>query len=193
MKLITKGAEANIYEKDGIIIKERIPKKYRIKEIDEKINKSRTNREAKVIKKLNEAKINSPTIIKKENNIIIMELIKGFKLRDVIEEKDYKKISKEIGKNIKKIHDLGIIHGDLTTSNIILKDNQIYLIDFGLSFFSHKDEDKAVDLHLLEEALNSKHHKIAKECFNLILKSYNDKEVINRLIKVKERGRNKTK
>jgi Kae1-associated kinase Bud32 len=191
-KLITEGAEARIYEKNNIIIKDRIKKNYRIKEIDEVLRKSRTNREAKVLEKLNKI-INVPKLIRKENNIIFMQKIQGNKLRDVIEKIDYKKISKQIGKDIKKIHNLGIIHGDLTTSNMILNNQELFFIDFGLSFFSHKIEDKAVDLHLLQRALESKHYNIAENCFKIILKAYNDEEIKKRLKKVKERGRNKTK
>lgn len=187
------GAEAKIYEKNGNIIKHRIEKKYRIKEIDLLLRKSRTNREAKVLKKLYDNKINVPKLIEKKENIIIMEKINGYKLSDVLEKKDYISISKELGKIIKKVHNLGIIHGDLTTSNILLNKNKIFLIDFGLSFFSHKIEDKAVDLHLLEKALESKHYTIYKNCFKEILKFYNDKDVINRLKQVKLRGRNKNK
>ena len=189
-----KGAEAVIYEENNHIIKERIEKKYRIKEIDDNIRKSRTNREAKVLQKLF-GKINVPKLIEKDKYKIIMDKISGDKLRDVIEKEDYILISHRLGLIIKKIHDEGIIHGDLTTSNFILenKKKEIFVIDFGLSFFSEKIEDKAVDLHLLERALYSKHHKIADICFNEILKSYNDNEVIKRLEKVKMRGRNKLK
>ena len=187
------GAEAKIYEKEGNIVKERIEKKYRIKELDLLLRKARTNREAKVLKKLYENKINVPKLIEKENFTIVMEKINGHKLRDVLEKENYILICKELGKIIKKVHDLGIIHGDLTTSNLIYLKEKIYLIDFGLSFFSHKIEDKAVDLHLLKKALESKHHKISEKCFNEILKSYNDKDVINRLNLVELRGRNKNK
>ena len=191
MELIAEGAEARIYEDNSVIIKDRVEKTYRIKEIDDKLRKSRTNREAKVLKKLAENSINVPKLIRKDNFKLIIEKIKGEKVRDILEE-DYKKICKEIGTQIREMHDLGIIHGDLTTSNMIWN-KKLFFIDFGLSFFSQKIEDKAVDLHLLEEALYSKHHRIAEKCMNLILKYYDDEEIIKRLEKVKKRGRNKTK
>lgn len=186
--MIAEGAEARIYEEEGMIIKDRVIKNYRLKEIDDKLRKSRTNRESKILEKLSKINFPSPKLIKKEDFKIIMEKIEGHKLRDVLKIEH----CSEIGKLIKKIHNLGIIHGDLTTSNMILG-NKIYLIDFGLSFYSDKIEDKAVDLHLLEEALISKHHLICKECINLILKNYNDEKVKKRLEIVKKRGKNKTK
>ena len=121
-----------------------------------------------------------------------MEFIEGKILRDYLTEKNYKSLMKELGQKIAILHENNIIHGDLTTSNFIFN-KQIYFIDFGLSFESHKVEDKAVDLHLLRQALESKHYKIWKECFEEVLKSYKNKEVIQRLKLVETRGRYKHK
>ena len=200
MKRIAQGAEAIIYLNKNII-KDRIKKSYRLKEIDEKLRKFRTKREAKVIEKLSAISFPAPRLIHSDSKEIIkMDYIKGDKLRDVLEKKDYVKLSKELGKKIAILHNNNIIHGDLTTSNMILNNinNEIFFIDFGLSFFSHKIEDKAVDLHLLKQALESKHYKIWEKCFDAAIKSYekesnNGKEVIARLEKVEARGRYKGK
>ncbi len=192
-KLIATGAEAKIYQNKDKILKQRVSKGYRIEEIDKKLRKHRTKREATVYRHLQEHGF-VPKLLstdKKEN--LEIEFIKGDKIRDVLEKEDYVDLSKRIGKKIKKMHDLGIIHGDLTTSNMIYSNKKIFFIDFGLSFFSQKIEDKAVDLHLLRHALESKHYTIYKECFKQVLKSYKDKEVINHLEKVESRGRNKGK
>ena len=127
---------------------------------------------------------------------IEMEHIDGTKLRDFL-HKNHKELSKEIGKKIALLHKNDIIHGDLTTSNMIVTD-EIHFIDFGLSFFSKKPEDKAVDLHLLKRALESKHHSIFEECFDEVIKAYKEEypdheTVLNRLEKVEKRGRNKGK
>ena len=92
---------------------------------------------------------------------------------------------------------MSIIHGDLTTSNMILE-KEIKFIDFGLSFFSTKDEDKAVDLHLFRQALESRHHTMWEKCFEAALKGYrlgnvDYSSVLTRLEKVESRGRNKLK
>lgn len=195
MKLIMHGAEAKIYldttvNSKSIIKKIRVKKNYRIKELDESIRKQRTNREAKILKKLSNIGF-TPQLLK-TNNIDSLEMsyINGKKLSQYLEILDYISISNEIGKKIKQLHDLEIIHGDLTTSNMIFA-NAVYIIDFGLSFTSSKTEDKAVDLHLLKEALESRHHTIAKKCFNEVLNSYNDPLVEHRLKLVESRGRNK--
>ncbi len=198
MKKIAQGAEAKLYLTDNKIIKDRFKKDYRLKEIDVRLRKSRTKKEAKIFEKLSMLNFPAPKLIEtdeKEN--IIMEFIKGPKLRDVLEEKDCKSLSEEIGKKIAILHNNNIIHGDLTTSNMILN-KEIYFIDFGLSFFSHKIEDKAVDLHLLKQALESKHYKVWEKCFEVALKGYEKeatdaKEVLKRLEIVEKRGRYKGK
>ena len=198
MKLIAQGAEAKIYRTDNKIIKDRIKKDYRIKEIDERLRKQRTKREAKIFEKLSRLNFPAPKLIKTNNEQKLeIEFIKGPKIRDILEKSDYKKLSEEIGKKIAILHNNTIIHGDLTTSNMILN-KEIYFIDFGLSFFSHKIEDKAVDLHLLKQALESKHYKIWEQAFESALEGYkreakDSSEVLKRLEKVEKRGRYKGK
>ena len=104
--------------------------------------------------------------------MIHMEYISGEKLSDNLESLDYKSISKLIAENISKMHNQGIIHGDLTTSNMILSKGKLYFIDFGLSHIDEKLEHKAVDLHLLKQALESKHYKNFDSSFKAVLDSY---------------------
>lgn len=197
---IAQGAEARIFFTDGRIIKNRFRKTYRIKEIDERLRKSRTKREAKILQKLEAIDFPSPKLLKNdEKENLEIENIKGRLVKDILEKSDYVKLSKDIGKKVAILHNNAIIHGDLTTSNMILnKNNEVCFIDFGLSFFSHKTEDKAVDLHLLKEALESKHHRIWEKCNNAALKSYekdakDGKAIIKRLEAVEKRGRHKAK
>jgi len=198
MKLIYRGAEANLYEDKGRIQKIRVPKSYRVNQIDSTLRTRRTRQEAKIFDKLNAEKLPVPKIlnIDEQKSSLEFEKIKGKQLKDVIDAKNYTSYGKQIGKFIATIHALDIIHGDLTTSNMIVKNKKIYFIDFGLGFFSKRVEDKAVDLHLLKEALDSKHYKIADKCFKTVLQVYkkaykNATEVLDRLKKVEQRGRYK--
>jgi TP53 regulating kinase-like protein len=196
MKQIAQGAEAIIYQTENSIIKDRFEKTYRHPHIDQQLRKARTKREAKVIQKLTRINFPVPKLIKVENQKIEMQFIKGDKVRDIF-NKNYKKLASEIGKKLALLHQNNIIHGDLTTSNMLFN-KEIYFIDFGLSFFSEKTEDQAVDLHLLERAMESKHFQVYPQCFQLALKSYQKhhpkaKQVINRLETVESRGRNKNK
>ena len=197
-KIIAKGAEAQIILEKNILIKRRLKKSYRLPQLDEKIRKQRTARESRILEKASKL-IPIPKIINvnEETKEISMEFIDGKKLSEELNSLDYAKISNEIGKQIAILHNNDIIHGDLTTSNMILqeKTNKLYFIDFGLGYISHKIEDKAVDLHLIKEALEAKHFSISKSCFNEILKGYkvskDHAKVIERLRKVESRGRYK--
>ncbi len=190
--VIQQGAEAIISLNNNQITKLRVPKSYRLKELDKKLIKSRTKSEAKIINKLKSI-ISVPKIIETDDKEqIIMEFIDGKKLSNHLESLDWKEICKQLAETLTKLHNEDLIHGDLTTSNMIYKKDQLYLIDFGLGFHSHKIEDKAVDLHLLKQALDAKHFKIFPEAFNIILKNYkaNQKElIIERIKTIEKRGR----
>jgi len=198
-KVIAQGAEAIITLEDNKIIKNRISKSYRIKKLDEKIIKLRTRAESKILDKARSI-INTPKVLKIENDKITMEYIGGLRLSEHLnnfKKEEQIKICEKIGKSVSKLHEKNIIHGDLTTSNMILKNDKIYLIDFGLGIQNGKYEDKAVDLHLLKQALEAKHFKFHKELFESIKKGYlkidktESKKVLERLTAVERRGRYK--
>jgi Kae1-associated kinase Bud32 len=199
LKLIQQGAEAKIFldEKNNLIIKDRISKSYRIPELDKKIIKQRTKAETKLLTKANKV-INSPLPEKsKESNKIIMPYIQGEKLSTSLNDfplEKQKQIMKKIGEAIAKLHKEDIIHGDLTTSNMILKDEEVFFIDFGLGYISKKVEDKAVDLHLLKQALEAKHFMHWKELYQEFQEAYSkiypeSKQIFERMTAIEKRGR----
>ena len=197
-QVIGRGAEAIIYKDKNVVTKHRVQKGYRHPTIDNSLRKFRTKREAKVLEKLQQLNFPGPKLHDycDQEMKINMEFIEGEKLRDVF-EKNHIKYSEEIGRKIGRLHKHDIIHADLTTSNMILKD-EIFFIDFGLSFFSTKTEDKAVDLHLLERAIESKHHTVCEQSMKAVIEGYKKEnpehaEILSRLEKVKERGSNKAK
>ena len=198
MKLIAQGAESKLFLDGNKVIKDRFRKTYRIKEIDERLRKFRTKREAKIIDKLQRIDFPCPKLIfNNEKDTLEIQYINGTLLKNILNKKNCIELSKEIGEKIAILHNNDIIHHDLTTSNMILG-KEIYFIDFGLSFFSRKIEDKAVDLHLLKEALESKHSGIWEKCYKAALESYAEKavdgnDVIKRLKIVEKRGRYKHK
>ncbi len=201
-KLLAQGAEAKILldEDKNIVIKDRVAKSYRIKEIDDKLRKQRTKAEKKLLEKASKI-INAPDPFPlKEFNKIEMPFIEGKKLSgnlDSFSLQKQKEICKKAGEEIAKLHEADIIHGDLTTSNMIVveKENKIFFIDFGLGYISRKIEDKAVDLHLLKQALEAKHFKNWKELFDAVEKGYENyaesQKVLEKLKAVEKRGRYK--
>lgn len=204
--VIFRGAEAVITLENNVIKKERISKSYRDKRIDEEIRKKRTKQEARILAKAKSLSINVPQVfdldkknIPIEKYIIKMEYIKGDKLSEKLNDYENQKqydIMRKLGKEVFKLHLNNIIHGDLTTSNVILRNNEIFIIDFGLGFFSSKIEDKAVDLHLIKQALEAKHFENYQRLFFEFLEGYDGDEelrvkVIEHLRKVESRGRYK--
>lgn len=196
--IISQGAEAILHKQENKVLKERIAKHYRLKEIDEKLRSQRTRREARILDKLSQINFPAPKVHKFDDKQmqIIMDFIEGPQVKEVLNHKP-EETGREIGRNIGILHANNIIHGDLTTSNMI-QNNKIHFIDFGLSFISSKLEDKAVDLHLMNRALESRHHEIFSQCWNAVLKGYKEtnpewQAVLSRLEKVQARGRNKKK
>ncbi len=201
--MIKQGAEAKLFldkqDNQKVIIKHRIKKEYRIKEIDERVRKSRTTQEYNLLSEARRANVPTPRIfeIDKENHKIIMEYVDGKRIKELLNETDKKKIEQisfEIGKLIGKLHSAGIIHGDLTTSNMILWNEKIYFIDFGLGFFSKKIEDQGTDLRLLYEALKSTHYKIIDICWKKIIEGYKKEylksnQTLEKIEEIKKRAR----
>jgi len=198
-EIIGRGAEAILYKKGDILIKERIKKGYRIDEIDEKLRLQRTKIESRIMLRARRHGINVPNVIKTKDYKIFMEFINGKRLKEFLNKTTSfkrKEISKEIGRNIGILHSAGIVHGDLTTSNMILKEknNKIYFIDFGLAFHSLSVEDRAIDLHLLHQAYQSTHFKYIEGLWTSTLEGYKEmfedwKNVLSRLKQIRKRGR----
>jgi Kae1-associated kinase Bud32 len=189
-KEIGRGAEAVVFEENNQVKKERLPKKYRHPQLDLDLRKNRTKTEAKILSKLKAA---HPRLISTDNfHEIVMEKVEGEKIKDILNSKPG--LAEKIGNVVAEMHNENIIHGDLTTSNMILSTKgKIVLIDFGLSFQSHKIEDKAVDIHLFKQALESTHVKAHQQALKKFLKGYSCasqyKEIIKRLEEVERRGR----
>ena len=195
--IIGRGAEAIPIHKDGKLIKQRITKSYRLPILDEKLRKTRTRKEAKLLEKAAKL-IPTPKIIKSSDKTmeIDMEFLDGKKLSEHLNSlPNAQEVCIQIGQNIARLHNAGIIHGDLTTSNMILKENKVYFIDYGLGYESEKAEDKAVDLHLIKQALEAKHFQHFESFFKAVEEGYKISKhhilVLNRLKAVEKRGRYK--
>lgn len=197
MTIISQGAESIIELIDGRVHKRRVAKSYRHPQLDAQLRSSRARREQKVLARCKELGIKVPQATLDETDFtLVMDHVPGRRLRDVLQESlDLRKLYR-LGEWFAILHDNSIIHGDLTTSNVLVDEaDQLWLIDFGLSFFSDKIEDKAVDIHLLEQALESTHHEHKDEFFTMFTEGYKHSQeyeaVIDRLAVVRSRGRHK--
>ncbi|RMD67048.1 Kae1-associated serine/threonine protein kinase [Candidatus Pacearchaeota archaeon] len=200
-RIVQRGAEALLVKRGERLIKRRIKKGYRLRELDEKLRKLRTRAEARLLARaIEKAGINVPKVLKVDEGAkeIEMEFVKGKRLSDWLDSlESWEKVCMEIGRNIAALHEQDIVHGDLTTSNMILSlDGKLYFIDFGLGFGNARVEDKAVDLHLIKQALEAKHFTNWEKFFAKIIEGYkeaskNSEKVLARLNKVEARGRYK--
>jgi len=190
-----KGAEAIITKKGDQVRKRRVEKKYRLPEIDLSIRKARTTREANLLKRA-AAGLRTPGVsaVLKQNYEITMEFISNTTVSQYLDSNPTASanVGRDIGANITKLHDDNIIHGDLTTSNMLIENGDIAFIDFGLGEVSRRVEDKATDILLLKKAMNANHSQIFDELWGSFLKTYkpeNRKEILARLERAEQRGR----
>ena len=204
--LLKKGAEASLFlanwHGNKVIVKVRFPKKYRPTKLDEKIRSYRTAHEPQLMHEAKKAGVPTPTIflVDMKNAAITMEFVEGKQLKQVlphVSRMEKQKLCVSIGVLIGKMHKHGLVHGDLTTSNMILSsEGKIFLVDFGLGEKNTEVEARGVDLHLMKRTLQSTHYKFAEDCFKDILKGYSKvlggedaEKVIEKMREIERRGR----
>ncbi len=204
--LLKKGAEASLFLADWhgkkVVIKARLPKKYRPAALDAAIRSYRTAHEPQLMHEAKKAGVPTPTVfmVDLENAAVTMEFVDGKQVKQLlgcVVRGERRRLCFRIGELIGKLHGHGVIHGDLTTSNMILSgEGKVFLVDFGLGEKSMELEARGVDLHLLKRALQSTHYEFAEECFESVMKGYESvlgaEETVKVLGKVKaieKRGR----
>lgn len=190
MRLLFKGAESNIYltkwYNKKAISKIRIPKIYRQRMLDDDLRKRRTISESRMITLVKEFGLRTPYIyfVDPLRAEIVMEFISGIRASKVLTSS----ICFDIGKFVSTLHSFNIIHGDVTPSNFIVN-RKITMIDMGLSFYSTRKEDKAMDIRLFKEILKSTYHSSYSEFFESFLDGYrsiNSKELEKILKRIDE-------
>ncbi|XP_023948036.1 EKC/KEOPS complex subunit TP53RK [Bicyclus anynana] len=231
LKILKQGAEAKLYICNYLgkptLIKERFKKNYRHPDLDTSITKERIKNEARSIVRCKTAGVKTPALylVDFERRRIYMEhfehsiTVKDFiiNLKSTTNQGDMNTLdvyADLIGGTVRKMHENNIIHGDLTTSNMLLIEKdpsniaentkwlnhsniELVIIDFGLSFIDTSVEDKGVDLYVLERALISTHNDYPN-LFSRIFEAYksyskkNIKEIISKYEDVRARGRKRT-
>jgi len=198
---VMRGAEATVCQGEflgrEVLIKIRPNKTYRLPEIDAHIRNMRTRNEARIMRDARDAGVRTPCIydIDLKECSITMEHIKGQSVKTVLDEHPERadEICRKIGEAVAKLHSAGICHGDLTTSNMILENDEICLIDFSMGGSKAELEDIGVDLRLLERAFSSAHVGL-ESSFGVLMDTYysnidNAKQVRKKLSDIKNRAR----
>jgi TP53 regulating kinase-like protein len=129
-----------------------------------------------------------------------MEYVEGKQVKQLLHEfsrNERKQVCFTIGQEIAKLHRFGLIHGDLTTSNMIMNsEGKVFFVDFGLGEKNDELEAKGVDLHLMKRALQSTHYQFADDCFESVIDGYGSisdaktlKSVLRKIKEIEKRGR----
>lgn len=203
-RLIYKGAEAEIYLQNWFdepaIRKTRIPKPYRVEQLDEVIRRTRTSHEAIVMHEVKKLGVPAPVIfhVDSSTSTIVMEYIQASTLKDelkVLSKSKQLSRCETLGRKLGQMHSGGIVHGDMTLSNVLCDDELLCIIDFGLASYSAEDEDRGVDLLLFNRALKSSYYTTHKPLFAAFMKGYSTssgkstKTMLKKMHEIERRGR----
>ncbi|MCX8204313.1 MAG: Kae1-associated kinase Bud32 [Candidatus Nezhaarchaeota archaeon] len=201
-KRLKKGAEAELYLTQWlglpVVVKRRVPKPYRRPDFDLQLRRARTLKEASLMIAARKQGVPVPLLLCVDvaETSLIMEYLEGPTLRDLLVAGiDVEEAMRQVGRYIGRLHYGGLVHGDLTTSNMIVLDNKVFLLDFGLGDYSASIEARGVDLHLMLRALESLVPSRAHKLFATVLKGYAEvmsgltQEVVKRAMLVRLRGR----
>ncbi|KAL4866774.1 hypothetical protein BDV12DRAFT_172433 [Aspergillus spectabilis] len=242
--LIYQGAEAHLYKTtfltptQHVALKIRPSKAYRHPILDRRLTRARILQEARCLQKLVKEGVSVPALLGLdwEGGWLVMEWVDGGVVRVALdqweefikrgaggvvegsEEEKVRGLLRKIGLAVGGLHAAGVIHGDLTTSNLMLRpltsiskgvkgdnaedggspsmEGEVVLIDFGLASQSVQDEDRAVDLYVLERAFGSSHPR-TEGLFDEVLVGYRESykgagSALKRLEDVRMRGRKRS-
>jgi len=205
LEVLALGAEAAIVKHEFLgmpaIFKVRVPKPYRDPELDKEIRSRRTLQEARVMRAAREAGARVPRVflVLPREATLVMEYVSGERFKEAeprMGNEEACEVMKTVGEYVARMHLAGVVHGDLTTSNIILAEDGPYLIDFGLARFSNDPEDRGVDAHLMLRALESTHYARASMLFECFMTGYATvageamaREVTEKVKEIRMRGR----
>lgn len=228
-ELITQGAEGRLYKTTYLFpelpcaLKYRLPKPYRHPVLDQRLTRQRIVAEARILAKCRREGIAVPAVyaVDEGSGCLFIEWVEGEPVRaslnrwlrehadaDAGADAEVKALMRRVGRAVGSLHQVGVVHGDLTTSNMMMRpargedgpvgllDGEIVLIDFGLASQSLHDEDRAVDLYVLERAFGSTHPR-TEVIFDELLEGYKEtfKQAhisLRKLEEVRMRGRKRS-
>jgi TP53 regulating kinase-like protein len=207
VKLLYRGAEADVFRGEwcGLpaVYKLRKPLLYRLPDLDKLIRSQRTVHEAQMIHQSKLAGVSTPHLyyLSPPEALLVMEHMEGDRLKTLLlgaglTGERVRTLGEAFGRSIARLHSAGIMHGDLTTSNVIVNGDVLSLIDFGLAIHSQRLEDQAVDLRLIKETLTGAHNSVSKPFMQSLLSGYSSvlgssraEAATKKLAEIERRGR----
>ena len=204
-RLLYKGAEADIilgsWQGLKAVFKVRRPLTYRLPVLDDSIRRQRTVHEADMIHQAKKAGVDAPYLydVQLPASTLVMEFVDGERVKDVLGSASREGLSaifEEFGLDVARLHSRGIMHGDLTTANIVRRSGHLVFIDFGLAVHTSRVEDHAVDLRLIKETLVGAHPVASAPALEALLRGYahgvgngRSRAVLRQLQNIERRGR----
>jgi len=204
-EVIAIGAESSITKVElwgqQFVLKQRPSKPYLIPEIDSLLRTSRTSRECKSLVTARALGVPTPIVhsIDLGDYSILMDYILGKQLKQLANSLSVSRLASlcnQFGQYIAYLHTGGMVHGDPTTSNLLVTANdKIWMIDFGLSEMNATVEMKGVDLHLIKRALETTHWDLQDDMLSHTLEGYVEvtgeeaEPILARMEDIRERGR----
>ena len=199
---MTSGAEGSVFETEFLgrpaVSKVRFPKKYRNPELDSVLRSRRIRSEARLLRETRKAGVRTPVVYSADmaEGTLVMEKVEGETVKSFLDAhpERAREICSMIGKDLARMHDAGVSHGDLTTSNIIVcPDGRLCFIDFSMGSYPADDEAIGVDIRLLERAFASAHPEL-EEAYSALIGSYcaekkDSDKVMAKVQEIKDRGR----
>ncbi|KXH76508.1 MAG: hypothetical protein AM326_02700 [Candidatus Thorarchaeota archaeon SMTZ-45] len=204
-QMLARGAESVIYKIDQwgfpFVLKWRQEKPYLLKDIDSQLRRSRTSRECKMLTISRTLGVPTPAVysVDLDNHTILMDFIAGTQFKQLagqLSQSTLISLCHRFGRLIALLHAGDVVHGDPTTSNVIVDEkSRLWIVDFGLSEMNATIEMKGVDLHLIHRALETTHWDIQEDMLDATLEGYVDllgntaEPTLSRMNEIRERGR----
>jgi len=204
-RLLYRGAEADVVLGDwqGLeaVFKIRKPLTYRLQVLDEAIRRQRTVREAEMIHLAKKAGVASPFLynVDIQSSTLVMQFVRGDRVKDLVASLSGSQLDSvffEFGQDVARLHRFGIMHGDLTTANVVRGDGRLVFVDFGLSVRTTRLEDHAVDMRLIKETLVGAHPDVSAKALDALNRGYasvvgpaRSRVVLKQLQNIERRGR----
>jgi len=205
-EVIRIGAEAVVSKLEWndlkLVSKHRVPKPYRMPELDKWVRDRRMLHEARILSMLKRAGVPCPAVVMMDRSeaTLYIQFIDGVELKkalNALPNQVIESIARNLGEIVGRMHQSRVAHGDLTTSNILIDGRgRLFLIDFGLSMITDDIEELAVDVHLLDRSLESVHHPIREVFMKNFLKGYSSVvgreftlRIIDKVKEIRRRGR----
>ncbi|MHA2152697.1 MAG: Kae1-associated kinase Bud32 [Candidatus Thorarchaeota archaeon] len=203
--MLARGAESIIFKVEhwgrSYVLKWRQSKSYLLDEIDTQLRGARINRECKMLTFSRTLGVPTPAVysVDLERHTILMDFIDGTQFKQLTEQvptPELVSLCQEFGRLIALLHRGNVVHGDPTTSNVIVDHStKLWLVDFGLSEMNATLETKGVDLHLIQRALETTHWNLQETMLEATLEGYIEiqgesaEPILTRMKEIRERGR----